>query len=100
MKRMDVFLSEHRLRASDVDMDNLVEVFTEDMISGLEGKEGALRMIPTYIEALRNLLTIPPNRVAKANIYEILLGRAFYSKAPSFLPFICKIQSLKLTTPG
>ena len=45
------FLKNHSLTSSDIDMDNLVREFTEDMIYGLEGKEGALRMIPTYIEA-------------------------------------------------
>jgi hexokinase len=34
-----------------------VKIFTEDMISGLEGKEEALRMIPTYIEAENDFLT-------------------------------------------
>ena len=30
------------------------------MISGLEGREGALRMIPTYIEAENDFLTDTP----------------------------------------
>lgn len=56
MKSAELFLSEHKLRASDIDMERLVRVFTEDMISGLEGKENALRMIPTYIEAENDFL--------------------------------------------
>jgi len=47
----DEFLRTHRLRSSDIDMNDLVRVFTGDMNFGLEGQEGALRMIPTYIEA-------------------------------------------------
>ncbi len=54
------FLTRHRLRASDIDMDELVKVFTEDMVSGLAGKEGALRMIPTYIEADNDFITDTP----------------------------------------
>ncbi len=41
-------------------MDDLVRVFTEDMNSGLEGREGALRMIPTYIEAENDFITDTP----------------------------------------
>ena len=56
MKSAELFLAEHKLRASDIDMERLVRVFTEDMINGLEGKENALRMIPTYIEAENDFL--------------------------------------------
>ena len=46
--------------ASNIDMEDLVRIFTEDMISGLEGKREALRMIPTYIEAENDFLTDTP----------------------------------------
>jgi len=51
MRSADDFLKDHKLLASDVDMEELVRIFTEDMVLGLAGKPGALRMIPTYIEA-------------------------------------------------
>jgi hexokinase len=60
MKKAEDFLSEHRLRSSDIDMEDLVRVFLEDMASGLEGRVGALRMIPTYIEAENDFLTDTP----------------------------------------
>ena len=60
MKKAEDFLSEHRLRSSDIDMEDLVRVFIEDMVSGLEGKEGALRMIPTYIEAENDFFNDTP----------------------------------------
>lgn len=60
MKNVQDFLEKHKLRASDIDIEELVEVFTEDMVSGLEGKKGALRMIPTYIEAENDFLTEMP----------------------------------------
>ncbi len=41
-------------------MDDLVRIFTEDMVSGLAGREGALRMIPTYIEADNDFRTDTP----------------------------------------
>jgi hexokinase len=41
-------------------MDNLVRVFTEDMNSGLAGREETLRMIPTYIEADNDFITDTP----------------------------------------
>ena len=56
MKSAGLFLEEHKLRASDIDMEAFVRVFKEDMINGLEGKEDALRMIPTYIEAENDFL--------------------------------------------
>jgi hexokinase len=54
------FLRKHHLRASDVDIDKLVQSFTVEMINGLEGKESSLRMIPTYIEADNEFLTEVP----------------------------------------
>ena len=60
MKKAEDFLSIHLLRSSDIDMEDLVRVFIEDMVTGLEGKEGALRMIPTYLEAENDFLTDTP----------------------------------------
>ncbi len=56
----DNFLKNHQLCSSDIEMENLVRVFTEDMILGLEGRDGALRMIPTYIEADNDFITDTP----------------------------------------
>ncbi len=60
MNKTDEFLKNHRLMASDVDIDNLVKVFLEDMKDGLAGREGALRMIPTFIEAENDFLREVP----------------------------------------
>jgi hexokinase len=54
------FLEKHRLRSSDVDMEDLVRIFTRDMTSGLAGKPDGLRMIPTYIEADNDFITGTP----------------------------------------
>jgi hypothetical protein len=51
------FLKNHRLRSSDIHPDDLVRIFTGDMNLGLKGREGALRMIPTYIEADNDFIT-------------------------------------------
>lgn len=51
MKSVDDFLKHHKLRAADFDLDDLVGVFTQDMVSGLAGTKGGMRMIATYIEA-------------------------------------------------
>lgn len=56
----DTFLNNHKLCSSDIDTEDLVRLFTEDMNLGLEGKEGALRMIPTYIEADNDFITDTP----------------------------------------
>lgn len=60
MNNVDFFLEKYRIRASDPDMDDLVKTFTEDMVYGLEGREGALRMIPTFIEAENDFLRDTP----------------------------------------
>lgn len=60
MNNVDFFLEKYRIRASDPDMDDLVKTFTEDMVYGLEGSEGALRMIPTFIEAENDFLRDTP----------------------------------------
>jgi hexokinase len=60
MKIAQKFLEEHKIRASDIDIGNLVSVINTEMINGLEGKESSLRMIPTYIEAENDFLTEVP----------------------------------------
>ena len=54
------FLSEHKMRAIDIDIQNIIDLFTLDMLNGLTGKESTLRMIPTYIEADNQFLTGVP----------------------------------------
>lgn len=54
------FLAEHKMRADDIDIQKIIDVFTKDMLNGLEGKESTLRMIPTYIEADNQFLTGVP----------------------------------------
>lgn len=59
MSGAETFLEKHKLRSSDIDLDNLVETFTRDMITGLSGM-GGMRMIPTYIEAENDFLKDTP----------------------------------------
>src|SRR5664279_506475 len=54
------FLSGHKMRAIDINTQQIVELFTVDMLNGLAGKESTLRMIPTYIEAENQFLTGVP----------------------------------------
>jgi hexokinase len=51
------FLMEHKMRAEDTDINQVVDSITSEMICGLEGKDSSLRMIPTYIEADNQFLT-------------------------------------------
>jgi hexokinase len=60
MKNYKKFLEEHKLRANDINTRQIVDLFTSDMLKGLEGKESTLRMIPTYIEADNQFLTGVP----------------------------------------
>lgn len=60
MKNYKIFLEEHKMRADDININLIVELFTSEMLKGLEGKESTLRMIPTYIEADNQFLTGVP----------------------------------------
>jgi hexokinase len=46
--------------AIDINIQNIIDLFTLDMLNGLAGKESTLRMIPTYIEADNQFLTGVP----------------------------------------
>lgn len=60
MQNIDDFIKKNRIRSADIDMQQLVEVFTSEMVKGLEGNDSSLRMIPTYIEADNEFLTEVP----------------------------------------
>jgi hexokinase len=58
--RVENFLAANKLRTADINIDDLVTVFTEEMDFGLAGNPSSLRMIPTYIEAENEFLTDTP----------------------------------------
>lgn len=60
MKNFKRFLEEHKLRADDINTQQIVDLFTSEMLKGLDGRESTLRMIPTYIEADNQFLTGVP----------------------------------------
>lgn len=60
MKNCLRFLAEHKMRSNDINIQQIVDLFTSDMLKGLEGKGSTLRMIPTYIEAENQFLTGVP----------------------------------------
>lgn len=51
MDKAQQFLKEHKMSASDVNLEELVNEFLQEMRKGLEGKDSSLMMLPTYIEA-------------------------------------------------
>ena len=51
MTSTEQFLKNHKLRTSDNFIQQIVDDFHAEMANGLQGKQGSLRMIPTYIEA-------------------------------------------------
>lgn len=55
-----MFLEEHRLRPIDINIQNTIDLFTSEMVKGLEGSDSSLRMIPTFIEADNQFLTETP----------------------------------------
>ncbi|MDO9580107.1 MAG: hypothetical protein Q7J06_06010, partial [Bacteroidales bacterium] len=60
MKNINEFLEEHKLRQNDINIQQVVDVLTSEMVKGLEGQKSSLRMIPTYIEADNQFLTDVP----------------------------------------
>jgi hexokinase len=60
MKNSERFLEKHKMRADDINIQQIVDLFTSDMLKGLDGRESTLRMIPTYIEAENQFLTGVP----------------------------------------
>ncbi len=60
MQNVENFLEKQGIRSADIDIRQLVEIFTAEMQKGLEGKDSSLRMIPTYIEADNEFLKEVP----------------------------------------
>ncbi len=60
MKTVYKFLAEHKLKADDINMQQLIDAFSSEMLKGLKGSDSSLRMIPTYIEADNQFLTDVP----------------------------------------
>ncbi|MCC5940038.1 MAG: hypothetical protein JJU37_00705 [Balneolaceae bacterium] len=60
MSKTKDFLRRNKLFGSDIDLDQYVRAFHEEMTLGLEGKESSLEMIPTYIEADNEFLKDTP----------------------------------------
>ena len=44
------FLKDNEMYYEDIDMDVCCDIFMQEMLNGLEGKDSSLAMIPTYIE--------------------------------------------------
>lgn len=51
MNKAEVFLRDHKIHPSTINLQHIVDAFLGEMKKGLEGKESSLEMIPTYIEA-------------------------------------------------
>ncbi|MDD2381138.1 MAG: hypothetical protein PHV35_05510, partial [Mariniphaga sp.] len=51
MNKAEQFVKKHKLTATEIDIQTLVDSFMNEMDAGLQGRESSLMMIPTYIEA-------------------------------------------------
>ena len=60
MNRAQLFLKEHKMTASDVNIGELSNLFNNEMEKGLAGKESSLIMIPTYIEVNKQITANQP----------------------------------------
>jgi hexokinase len=80
MKKSEKFLKEHRMRADDINIQQVVEIFTSEMLKGLEGTESSLRMIPTYIEAENEFLYDVPVVAIDAGGTNFRAARVVFNK--------------------
>src|SRR5690554_409186 len=55
MNEAQQFIKKHQLSADEISIDELVRDFLAEMNAGLKGEESSLIMIPTYIEADKEL---------------------------------------------
>lgn len=55
MNEAQQFIKKHQLSADEINIDNLVKEFLNEMNAGLSGDKSSLMMIPTYIEADKQL---------------------------------------------
>ncbi len=56
MNEAQQFLKKHQLTADNLDINDLVKDFLNEMNAGLKGEDSSLIMIPTYIEADKELI--------------------------------------------
>jgi hexokinase len=54
------FLEKYGMHYADIDIMGQVELFTAEMVNGLEGKESSLKMYPTFIEFKNTVLKNEP----------------------------------------
>ncbi len=80
MKNTNTFLQEHKIRATDVDMQQLVDLFTREMQHGLAGDKSSLMMIPTYIEADNQFATELPVLAIDAGGTNFRAARVWFTK--------------------
>lgn len=78
--QVDKFLEKHGIRSADVDIQQLVELFTAEMQKGLEGTDSSLQMIPTYIEADNEFLIEVPVVAIDAGGTNFRAAKAKFSK--------------------
>jgi hexokinase len=80
MKNSDKFLKEHKILPADINIQKVVEIFTSEMLKGLEGNESSLRMIPTYLEADNEFLREVPVVAIDAGGTNFRAARVKFSK--------------------
>lgn len=80
MKNAEQFLKKHRLTASEIDMQQVVDHFLQEMKAGLEGPSGSLLMIPTFIEAEGEAKTNEPVVAIDAGGTNFRTAKVFFDK--------------------
>lgn len=60
MNKAQLFLKRHKITASDLNIEDLCNLFIKEMENGLAGKDSSLIMIPTYIEVNKQITSNQP----------------------------------------
>jgi len=83
MNKTQQFLKAHKIAASELDMQSMINDFIAEMKLGLEGKAGSLQMIPTYLGAEGKIKPNQPVTQGQADVHRLCgLCRHFFMHLP------------------
>lgn len=80
MKDVSTFFKNHNFTA-DIDVEALLAEFDRQMVQGLEGKGGSLKMIPAYVDADKEVPTETPIIVLDAGGTNLRVAVLWFDKA-------------------
>jgi hexokinase len=59
-RKVASFLEKYGMHYADIDIEDQIKLFTEEMVNGLEGRQSSLKMFPTFIEFKKKIIKSEP----------------------------------------